>query len=270
LQVVKDEDVQALIEHSLVAQIRSMQITPAAGTLLSALVAGNRSNDLRYGVVNLLSHLLEDNRTVIQNYISNETPWWLPKTIDEKIYERFIGSLEETLRDVREDPEHPFHQKFDELLQQFIEQLKTSPDMLAQGEAWKEELLDSPMVQEFSSSLWVDIKTWLLDHSSTQNSRLRETLQHSIAKSAIMVQEDPGLAEKINYWVENAARFLIKEYGHEVGQLITHTIVEWDAEATSHKIELQVGKDLQYIRVNGTLVGGLVGLVIHTVSVLFL
>lgn len=270
VQVVKDEDVQELLEQSLVSQARTVTVAPVAGNLLSVLVAGNRRQDLRYGVVKLISNLLEENRQVIQAYISNESPWWLPKAIDKKIYERFVGSIEETLLQVQQNPEHLFHQKFDELLQDFIEQLKTSPEMLAQGEAWKEEFLESPLVREFSSSLWQDIKMWLLDHGTQQNSQLRATLEHGIAQFTLRLQQDPVLLEKVNLWAENAARYLIKTYGHEVGQLITHTITEWDAESTSRKIELQVGKDLQYIRINGTLVGGLVGLLIHTVTVLLL
>ncbi len=270
LQVVKDEDVQELIEQSLIAQARSVQVAPLTGNLLSVLVGGNRQQDLRYGVVRLITNLLEENREVIQAYISSESPWWLPKAIDKKIYERFVGSIEETLREARENPEHPFHQKFNELLQNFIDQLKTSPEVLAQGEAWKEEFLASPLVQEFSSSLWIDIKSWLLDHSSDQNSKLRETIGGGIVRLAAGLAQDELLQAKVNRWAENAAGYLIRTYGDEVGQLITQTIIGWDAEATSRKIELQVGKDLQFIRINGTLVGGLVGLLIHTVAVLLL
>ncbi len=270
LQVVKDEDVQELIEQSLITQARSVQVAPLTGNLLSVLVAGNRQQDLRYGVIRLITNLLEENRVVIQAYISNESPWWLPKVVDQKIYERFVGSIEETLREARENPEHPFHQKFSELLQNFIDQLKTSPEVLAQGEAWKEEFLASPLVQEFSSSLWMDIKSWLLDHSSDQNSKLRETIEGGIVRLAAGLTQDELLQAKVNHWAENAAGYLIRTYGDEVGQLITQTIIGWDAEATSRKIELQVGKDLQFIRINGTLVGGLVGLLIHTVAVLLL
>lgn len=270
LQVVKDEEVQEIIEHSLVTQLRDIQITPLVGNLLAVLLGGNRQKELRYGVVSLLSNMLQDNREAIQTYISNETPWWLPKTIDKKIYERFVRSIEETLREVDDDPNHLFHQKFDEMLQDFISQLKTSPEVLARGEAWKEEVLELPLVREFSSSLWLDVKTWLLVQDSVQNALFQETLQRGLVRFASAVQQDELLLEKINLWLEDAARFLIREYGHEVGHLITNTIIEWDAEATSRKIELQVGKDLQYIRVNGTLVGGLVGLIIHTVAVLFL
>ena len=83
------------------------------------------------------------------------------------------------------------------------------------------------------------------------------------------MQADDNLRAKINDWVEGAARYLVRAYGHEIGNMIAQTIDNWDAEATAQKIELQVGKDLQYIRINGTLVGGLVGLTIHTIAVLF-
>jgi len=270
VQVVKDEEVQVLIEHSIVTQARSVQITPFLGKLLSLLASGNRQKDLLTGGVKLFVHLLEENREAIQNYISHETPWWLPKTIDKKIYQRFVGSIEETLREVDADPDHPFHEKFDEILRNIIEDLKNSSELIEQGETWKEEFLESPAVQEFSLSLWQDIKTWLLDHSSEQNSQLRETIRQSVQKFAQAIEDDDVLLEKINRWLEGSVQYLINAYGHEVGYLIATTVSEWDAEATSQKIELQVGKDLQFIRINGTLVGGLVGLVIHTVSMLLL
>lgn len=270
VQVVKDEEIQALIEQGVVNQLQSTRVTPILGHLLALISSGSRKNELRTGVVKLLKRLLEENRGAIRRHISNETPAWLPKVIDEKIYQRFVGSIEETLQEIDANPNHIFHQKFDELVDQFVEDLKNSPETIAQGEAMKAEFIQSPAVREFSSSLWLDVKTTLLAHSVEPDSALRQSLTRSVARFGQNLQEDAALQDKINRWIVEAVRYLVRVYGHEIGDLITHTIIEWDGEATSRKIELQVGKDLQYIRINGTIVGGLVGLVIHTVSVLLL
>jgi uncharacterized membrane-anchored protein YjiN (DUF445 family) len=270
VQVVKDEDIQTLIEQGLASQVQATRVTPILGNLLALVTSGNRKDDLRTGTVKLLKHLLEENRGAIRRHISNETPAWLPRVIDEKIYQRFVGSIEETLQEIDRNPDHTFHQKFDELVAGFIEDLKSSDETIAHGETLKAEFLQSPAVQEFSSSLWLDVKTTLLDRSLEPDSALRQSIARGVVTFGQSMQEDAAMQEKINRWLVDVVRYLVRAYGYEVGDLITHTIIEWDGEATSQKVELQVGKDLQYIRINGTIVGGLVGLVIHTISVLML
>jgi uncharacterized membrane-anchored protein YjiN (DUF445 family) len=149
VQVVKDEEIQALIEQGVVNQLQSTRVTPILGHLLALISSGSRKNELRTGVVKLLKRLLEENRGAIRRHISNETPAWLPKVIDEKIYQRFVGSIEETLQEIDANPNHIFHQKFDELVDQFVEDLKNSPETIAQGEAMKAEFIQSPAVREF-------------------------------------------------------------------------------------------------------------------------
>lgn len=265
VQVMKDEDVQALIEQNLSERVRSIQFAPLVGSILSLLTSGTRQQDLFLGAVNLGARLLEENRVTIKAKISEETPWWLPKTVDNKIYQKVIDATEKTLQEVRADPNHPIRENFDAALEQFVEDLKSSPEMLAKEETIKEELLQHSVVQEFSSSLWVDIKTSLIEHAADSNSNTRKSIQAGLVRFGQAILSDEVLLAKIDRWVQDSALYLIEKYGHEVELLIASTIKKWDAGAASRKIELQVGKDLQFIRINGTIVGGLAGLVIHAV-----
>jgi uncharacterized membrane-anchored protein YjiN (DUF445 family) len=265
VQVMKDEDIQVLIQHNLSARVRAMKIAPLLGNLLSLVASGNRQQEILSGILKLSGRLLEENKETIMESISRETPWWLPQTIDNIIYQKIVNAFEKALQEVNADPDHPLRKNFDEVVTRFIDDLKNSPDVLAKEEALKEELLQDPAVQEFSSSLWADIKTMLVDHSVKPDSNIRRPIQQGVMHFGQTVLNNEALLEKIDHWVHEGAVYLVTEYGHEVESLIAYTISRWDAEETSRRIELHVGKDLQFIRINGTLVGGLVGLIIHTV-----
>jgi len=166
------------------------------------------------------------------------------------------------------DPNHPFHDKFHDLLYEFIERLQHDPATIARGEALKEDLLANPIVREFSASLWVEIKAALSAQSADSASALHATIEHGVRQFGELLLRDEMLAGKIDGWVERLVVYASQEYRHQFGQLIAVTVSKWDPDVTSTKIELQIGRDLQFIRINGTVVGGLAGLVIYCVSLL--
>jgi uncharacterized membrane-anchored protein YjiN (DUF445 family) len=124
-------------------------------------------------------------------------------------------------------------------------------------------------VRDLSATLWLDLKMWLREQSAQPDSEMRQSIQRAITHLGAVILEDDVLAQKVNHWIEQIALYAIREYGHEVAHLIEQTVRNWDAEATSQKIELQIGRDLQFIRINGTVVGGIAGLLIYSASLLF-
>jgi uncharacterized membrane-anchored protein YjiN (DUF445 family) len=269
IQVMKDEDIQELIQQSITHQIQVTNISPLLGNGLLLLASGGRQRELANGTITLVGQLVTDNKGAIKARIAQETPWWLPKNLDDVIFEKIIDSTDRMLRDIRRDPKHPFHAKFNEVIESFIEELRSSPDVLAKEAAIKADLLNDPLVQDFSSSLWTDLKTALLTTIANPDADARQPIQRGIIRFAEALLQDQSMLAKVDQWIEAGAVYLAREYGHEVEQLIAHTISRWDPQETSQKIELQVGKDLQFIRINGTLVGGLVGFIIHAISLLF-
>jgi uncharacterized membrane-anchored protein YjiN (DUF445 family) len=265
-QVIKDEDVQALVEQSLASRARSTKVAPLLGNVLALVLSGNRQQELLTGILKLMGRLLQENKETIMEKISRETPWWLPKNVDNVIYQKIVSAFENTLQEVNANPKHPLHKNFNQTVTRFIEDLKHSPDILAREETLKEELLRDPAVQEFSISLWADIKSSLLTYSANPDGDIRKPIQQGLVRFGETILNNGALLEKIDRWVHEGAVYLVIEYGHEIEQLISQTISKWDAEETARKIELQVGRDLQFIRINGTLVGGLVGLLIHTIA----
>jgi uncharacterized membrane-anchored protein YjiN (DUF445 family) len=268
LRVINDADVQIVIERSLVARIHATRPAPLVGRVLSALLAGRRQPELVHELVKIIEHLLEDNKEAIRIKIRQETPWWMPQAVDRHIAERLFETVGSTLHDVSVDPNHPFHNKFHDLLYEFIERLQHDPATIARGEALKQDLLSNPIVREFSASLWVEIKAALSAQSTNPDSALHATIEHGVRQFGDLLLRDDILADKIERWVESLVVYASQEYRHQFGQLIAHTVSRWDPEVTSTKIELQIGRDLQFIRINGTIVGGLAGLVIYCVSLL--
>lgn len=269
IQVMRDEDVQALIEKQLVARIRSTQFAPLLGNLLSLLTAGKRQQELLMELVKFGSGFLKENKAVILDKINEELPWWAAVWgVDRRIYQTIINSVDTTLAEVKADPQHPLYRNFETAVSQVIEGLKTSAELQEREKALKEELLQQPVVQEFSASLWSDIKASLVEHSANSPLEFSQPVQQMLQQLGEALQNDPVLYAKIDHWLCEVVIYLTKTYGHEVETLISHTINKWDPEMITDKIETEVGRDLQFIRINGTLIGGLAGLIIYTVSFL--
>lgn len=266
-QVLKDKDVQALIDRGLRAGARKAQIAPLLGGLLVLLTENRRHQALLDEALAALGNAIEANAELIRERVRAESPWWIPGKVDDKIHDRIVTGIEHTLEEVGRNPEHPLRLRFDAALERFVERLQNSPDIAARAETLKYELLAHPVVREFSATLWADIKRSLIESAERQERgpgprAVSRTLQ-SIGRNMLA---DPVLLEKADRWIIGAMSELVAQYRGEVAQLITDTVVAWNPHDTADKIELQIGRDLQYVRINGTLVGGLVGLVLYGVG----
>jgi uncharacterized membrane-anchored protein YjiN (DUF445 family) len=263
VQVLRDEEVQELIESSLMSRVRAAKVAPLTGNVLSMVTAGNRHQELLDSAIRLIERLLDENRDALRERIGRETPWWVPTAVDDQIYRRISRGIENTLHEVAVDPDHPLRGRFNEAVAEFVERLRTSPEMLERGEELKEELLRHPAVREYSAGLWADLKASVLRQSADPESGFRRRAGEAVTRFGASLLEDEELLEKVNGWVEQAVLYLVEQYRHEAAALIETTVAAWDPQDTTRKIELQIGRDLQFIRINGTLVGGLVGLLIY-------
>ncbi|MFQ5576060.1 MAG: DUF445 domain-containing protein, partial [Anaerolineae bacterium] len=231
VQVMKDEDIQELIEQNLAARLRATPLTPLAGNALAFILSGGRQQELLYGAIKLAARLLAENREAIQLKIGQETPWWLPKTVDRAIYQKIVDAVDETLQQVSADPNHPLHAQFEAVVTRLVQDLKQSPQLIAREEALKEELLQHAVVRQFSASLWRDIKTSLIERSDNPNVPVHQSVQEGLIRLGETILSDEALLEKVNRWVEESALYFVGKYGYELEHLIWHTISSWDTEA---------------------------------------
>lgn len=267
-QVLKDEDVQAIIDRTLEDRIRQARLAPIAGRLLSVVTEGNRHQELLNEAIVLIARSVEQNRDLIRERVQRESPWWVPNAVDDKIYRKIVASIERTLVEIRDDPDHPLRDRFDQALRQFVVNLQHSPETLARAEELKQEFLDADAVRRFSASLWMDAKAALLRFAENAPETPSEggTIERGLTTFGEAVLADPVLMRRVDDVIVDVAVFLVERYQHDIADLITHTVQHWDPDVTSRRIELAIGRDLQFIRINGTLVGALVGLLLYTIS----
>ena len=268
-QLLRDEDVQALIDRGIASRIRETRVAPLVGKMLSVVTEENRHQELLNESVKLMARAVEENGDLIRLRIEAESPWWVPTAIDDKIYRKIISGIGNTLVEIRDDPDHPLRQRFDAALHEFIEKLQSSPETIARAESIKQELLDADAVRRFSSSLWIDAKAALLRYAENKEGTSWTTIERALTALGETVRNDPELMQKIDDFIVDLAVFLVGRYQDEVADLIAQTVRGWDPNVTSKRVELAIGRDLQFIRINGTLVGGLAGMMIYLISKLF-
>lgn len=266
-QILKDDEVQMLIDSALIERVRNVHVAPFVGQALAHLTEQGRHQRLLDDTLRVAARLVDENEALIRARVGAETPWWVPEIVDQKIHEKIVSGIKHTLDDVSWDPEHPLRHRLNDAVERTITRLQTAPDLAARVEALKEAALAHPVLREFMLSLWVDAKQALIKAAERQDqdAGIRE-ISLGLQSTARTVLADAALMEKLDRWLIEAVTGLVDEYRDEFGNFIAETVAAWDTEATSQKIEQQIGRDLQFVRVNGTLVGGLVGLLLYTAS----
>ncbi len=267
--MVRDEDVQAMIDRSIAARVHATRVAPLLSKVLALITAGDRHQELLDEAIRVVARGVMENRSFIREKIEAETPWWVPGLVEDRIHRKIVESIERTLAEVRDDPNHPLRARFDAALHDFIHKLDSSPEVIERAEALKEELLSAEVMRRFSSSLWEDSKQALLRYADDPDGRTPGAIERGLTAIGQAALNDPVLLAKVDRWAVDVAVYLVDRYQDEVGQLISQTVSAWDPQATSRRIELAIGKDLQFIRINGTIVGGMAGAGLYLISKLF-
>jgi uncharacterized membrane-anchored protein YjiN (DUF445 family) len=266
IEVLDDRDVQDAIGGLVERRLEATPVAPLVGKAIDVSVEGGHHQRLLDAVLTGLSSFLDDNRATLRARLEEESPWWIPEPVDERIFRKIFNGVQRFLADVRGDPQHEVRGAIDTRIRQFAERLRSDPGMLARGEEVKRDLLAHRDVQAWLQSLWGELKQAMLDAAGDPQSELRRRLTMGLARAGERIVIDGDLQGKLDGWVERIAGYLVDNYRGEASALIATTVERWDSADTSRRIELQIGRDLQFIRINGTVVGGLAGLAIHAIS----
>ncbi len=267
--VMRDEDVQSVVDRGIVSRLRTLQAAPLLSKLFGLLTAGGRHQALLDDALRLAARFLEENEDVIRDRIKAESPWWVPGAVEIKLGDRVVSGVEKTLVAVAADPAHPLRHRYDEAVEKFVVSLRENPEVIAKAEQIKLDLLAHPSVTEFSREIWGDVKARLAAYADRMADTVEsepDQVERWLTNLGEKVLTDPELAAKVNGWIVELLTTAVEQAREEVAKLIATTVAAWDATATSRKIELQIGRDLQFIRINGTLVGGMVGVLLYIVS----
>jgi uncharacterized membrane-anchored protein YjiN (DUF445 family) len=182
------------------------------------------------------------------------------------VFDRAFAGMQRFLAEVGDDPRHELRRSYEQRLRAYVHALRTDPDTAARVEELKKDLLEHPAVRTWSASLWTTAKNAVLLAAADPGSELRTRVAALIRRLADLLRHDANLREIVQRQGHRVAGYLVERFSGDLAALVSKTVARWDTEETSRRIELQVGRDLQWIRVNGTVVGGLAGLVIYTVA----
>ncbi len=265
-KVLNDDDVQAVIESMVRKHLLTPPWGPPVGRMAERIFADGHHHQLIDLLVDRAADWVADNHETVSRLVTDRSPQWVPSFVDGLVGDKVYVEILKFTRAVQSDPQHQVRKSIDKYLTDLAQDLQYDPAMIARAESIKAQVLGDPEVRELASRTWATIKGALLAAVDDPDSELTVKFKAAVRDFGARLVGDDELAGKVNAWIGDAAGYLVRTYRSDIAGVITDTVARWDADETSSKIELQVGKDLQFIRINGTVVGSLAGLAIFTVA----
>lgn len=268
LKSTDDENVREFFASNITSVIEQMDASEIAGQVLEVVIENDKDNRLFNELIKAIDQFVDENADVIQKYINKEVPrtakFFLggSKGVNDKVMKRLNAALTE----LANDPNHPMRESFHENIEKFIERLKTDEEFREQINSMKNEMLNNPAVQAYFGNLWNELKAMLLYDTQENHGEIKRRIFRTIFGLSNSLLNDPEVRTMMNEYLYNSATQLVIQNRSAVTKLIEQTVEDWNEETLVRNLEILVGKDLQFIRINGTLVGGVVGLLLHAIS----
>jgi uncharacterized membrane-anchored protein YjiN (DUF445 family) len=264
--LVRDDEVHGALEEAVRRRVEATPLAPLAGRALDVMTRDGRHHELLDVVLRAVDRFLAENRESLRARFGAESPWWLPGAAEDRIFERLLDGARTVLGEVARNPDHELRADVDARVRRLAADLQTSPALRERGEQLKHELLAQPELRAWVAQVWADIKAGLRSQAADPDSELRRRLAEAIAELGRRLVDDPVLAGRVEQGLETAVRYVADQFSDEIGTMVSGTVARWDAHETADRLELLLGPDLQFIRINGTVVGGLAGLAIHAIG----
>lgn len=274
LRAIEDQRIHRFIVDTVVAKLEQLDFALLGGQLLDTLTQGGRHQQLLNEAIHQLRVLLDDEsaQEKVAKLLAKEFEGWRKYLMNVVAVDEMIGSfsakkliraVSRLLDEIDEDPKHPLRDKFDTFVADFIGKLKTDPAFRLKGEEIRDQILEQPELAEYLGGLWAQLRTWLEHDLNSPRSSIRARIVAAMLGLGEKLRDDKDTQAWINEQILAAAVPLCEENREKIGQFISDQIRSWDERYMTQQLELNIGKDLQYIRINGTLIGGLVGLVLY-------
>jgi len=261
-----EDDLWKSLEGGLATAVRTVRVAPLLGRLLSVFRSDPRYQEFVDEGIRLALRATVRNEQMIRERVREESPWWIPEAIDDRMHEKIVGAIERTFAAALSDRQHALRMRLDHGLEKLASELSTSQSMASRLTSLSDDALSHPAVREFASTIVQELKAALRERRGVADPELIERTLVGLSQAALA---DERLLARIDRVIVDGIVHTTEVYGREAARFIEETVDGWDADAAARKIELQVGSDLQFIRINGTVVGGLVGLLLYVLGRLF-
>jgi len=269
LEGLPDDQIRELLLQGTADRLRALRVAPVLGKTLSLVVAGDRHQEILNQALGFAAQAVTENRDLIRQKVKASSPWWIPGPVDERIYHRIVVAIETLLGDISANPAHPVRARFDRAIREFVERLQHSPEADARAEALKAEWLSEETLGELTTWVWDATRRAVAGYAARSEEAGPGPLARGLAAFGQSMLAHPERLAELEEFLVGVVAEALERHRHEVADLIARTVARWDPEATSRRMELAVGRDLQFVRINGTLVGGLVGLLLYAIPRLF-
>jgi len=266
IEMLRDEDVQEVLDRMIVRRIAEPHWGPPVGRVLGTLLAENRQEALIQLLADRAFQWSLNAGEVIQRVVERDSPTWSPRFVDHLVGDRIHRELMDFTDKVRRNPDHELRRSATRFLFEFADDLQNDPATIAKADAVKEQLMAREEVANAAATAWRTLKRLVLEGVDDPSSALRTRVAATVVQIGESLRDNAELRDKVDNWIVRAAQHLVAHYGVEITAIITETIERWDAAEASRRIELHVGRDLQFIRINGTVVGSLAGLAIYAIA----
>jgi uncharacterized membrane-anchored protein YjiN (DUF445 family) len=265
-ETVEDDDLVHVVESAVRSRLADVDVAPLGARLLTVVTEEGRHRELVDAVLVGLDGFLAENEALLRERFASESPWWVPDVVDDRIFERLLTGVRAIIRGDTVGGSDELRSRIDVAVARIIGRLEHDEVWQDRAEQIKQEMLDHPALRSFLDSLWSDTKATLRTQALDGGSVLRQRLTELVVSGAERFRADERAMARTDELAEQAASAVVDTFGDEITRLISTTIAQWDGEETASRLELLLGRDLQFIRINGTIVGGLAGLVIHAVG----
>ena len=257
------------VRSGMAAQLDKLEISPLLGGMLDAMIADGRHKMLIDKIIRWAGLVLEDNEEMVREMVHKRANAVLRFTgLDERLANSVLDGLYKLLAEVLVDPEHPLRNKIEEGLHELARGLREDPELQERVERMKSELLHNPAIADWWQGVWERVRARLIDSIRSSGGAGGGYLGETLAELGAALRDDVRLQRQVNRFARRTAVGVSTRYGDQIVQLVSETVRRWDATTLTDRVESAVGRDLQFIRINGTLVGGLVGVTIHALSAL--
>jgi uncharacterized membrane-anchored protein YjiN (DUF445 family) len=263
-EALQDREIQDGIREAVEGQVRRLDVASLGARGIQYSMEGGHYEALVDSGLKAVAVMVHENREMLRNKVRTESPWWMP---DETVFRTIYAGLQRFVTDLIDNPQHDARLQINRKVQQFADRLESDQQLRARVDELKTDLLDHPEFRAWTDGLWADVKVSLTEAAEEPESELRLRLQSWVEALGKRLGSDPSLRYRINTWIGSVVSQVLRHSGEEVTRTIAATVERWDANETSDRLEMLLGRDLQYIRINGTLVGALIGVIIHTLVV---
>ena len=268
LEALDDDRLGGMAKGAIASRIRALEVSPLLGQSLEAAMADGRHVPLLDGIINRASLVVASNEEIIRDMVHERAGRILRWTgLDENVADALITGLNKLLYDMADYPDHPLRIRVNEMLADLGHDLQHDPEMQAKVARLKDEIVDNPAMQRWIDGLWQQARSALLRAARDPDKAMAGKFGEALRQLGTTLQQDDALRDTINRFARRATVGATASYGDNIVTLVSDTVRGWDASRVTERVENAVGRDLQYIRINGTLVGGLVGLGLHALDV---